>query len=335
MAAPVAPRSAEPSAAESSPRDAAAQDLPDAGAARLPAVTVAEAEDVLFLDAPTGPDRAACHAEIDDDDARVRCLLGLRFGADSRGRGLALGLFATTGSVVGLAREQMFDGGWRGTIRLVPELPSARHLSYLAAALAEHDRFFMALGRVAPSPPRYRWRALQVRVFRSVSRTTPSAYASGWTIAYNVAGSINGSADAVRETLFHEVFHLNDEAHGGWSPGALSPIQTTIVARCGARTACLAPYAPGDTLVRGGTYYAFQPGNPVEEYAAEVALRYYREQRVALGAGEAGARATLAPFKCGPAENARAWRLVRDEFFGGADASPACLPPPRRTTGTE
>jgi len=32
---------------------------------------------------------------------------------------------------------------------------------------------------------------------------------------------INLDADAVRETLFHEVFHLNDAAHGDWSVSAL------------------------------------------------------------------------------------------------------------------
>ena len=31
-----------------------------------------------------------------------------------------------------------------------------------------------------------------------------------------------------------------------------------------------------------------------------------------------------AAFKCGPPENARAWRLLVDEFFGGLDRTPAC-----------
>jgi hypothetical protein len=29
-------------------------------------------------------------------------------------------------------------------------------------------------------------------------------------------------------------------------------------------------------------------------------------------------------FKCGPAENAAAWRLLSDEFFGGVDLVPPC-----------
>jgi hypothetical protein len=77
-------------------------------------------------------------------------------------------------------------------------------------------------------------------------------------------------------------------------------------------------------MVRGGTYYAFQPdnGDGVHEYAAELALRYYREQR-ALVRGEAP---VLPPFKCGPEESARAWSLIVDEFFGGVDLVPDCAP---------
>src|SRR6185369_9315892 len=147
---------------------------------------------------------------------------------------------------------------------------------------------------------------------RSVKRTTPSAYASGWTVAYNVAGSLNTSAGAVRETLFHEIFHLNDAAHGDWSPRVLGPVFDAIVARCGTRVACLRPYAPGDTMVRGGTYYAFQPdnGESVHEYGAELALRYYREQRAVIRRERLAAPA----FKCGPDENRRAWTAMVAEF---------------------
>src|SRR5690606_9231625 len=127
---------------------------------------------------------------------------------------------------------------------------------------------------------------IRLRFFRSVGRTTPSAYASGWTVAYNVSGSLHTSADAVRETMFHETFHLNDTAHGRWSATALTSHYRAILDRCtrGAmlETACLRPYAPNETMVRGGTYYAFQPGNGVWEYAAELAIRYYREHRDVL-----------------------------------------------------
>lgn len=73
---------------------------------------------------------------------------------------------------------------------------------------------------------------------------------------------------------------------------------------------------------RGGTYYAFQPNNgaSVHEYAAELATRWYLEQR----AIQRREKLDRPAFKCGPAENERAWRLLVDEFFGGADAVPAC-----------
>jgi hypothetical protein len=49
-------------------------------------------------------------------------------------------------------------------------------------------------------------------------------------------------------------------------------------------------------------------------------VRYFVEQ------GEMVARGTLArrAFKCGPAENARAWKALVDEFFGGRDLVPDC-----------
>jgi hypothetical protein len=73
-------------------------------------------------------------------------------------------------------------------------------------------------------------------------------------------------------------------------------------------------------MVRGGTYYAFQPGNGVWEYAAELAIRYYREHRDLL----AGKRAPKPPFKCGPAPNVEAWNKLVGEFFGGVDLLPPC-----------
>jgi hypothetical protein len=119
--------------------------------------------------------------------------------------------------------------------------------------------------------------------------------------------------------MFHEIFHLNDEAHGGWSTGALGTVFDAVAKKCGTSIPCLAPYTPNDTIVRGGTYYSFQPGNGVTEYAAELALRYYREQRATLRG-----LAKVKAFKCGPSENAKAWSAMRDEFFAGIDTVPEC-----------
>ncbi len=233
------------------------------------------------------------------------------------------------GDLPGPGDAEIMDGGYRGMIRLVPELPVGRyrgHLAWVLAAARDFDGFFAALDARAPGrAPAFRWRDLDVRFIRSVGKHTPSAFARPWTFSYNVEGSLLKSETAVRETLFHEIFHMNDADHAGWSGTALRADYDAIVARCGTTRAaipCLAPYAPGTTKVRGGTYYAFQPdnGDPVHEFAAELALRYYVEQRQMLHAGALARPA----FKCGPAENARAWTALVDEFFGGRDLVPAC-----------
>ena len=217
----------------------------------------------------------------------------------------------------------MIDGGYRGKIHLVPQLPVGgyrTHLSWVAAAMQDIDAFFAA--QLADAKPAYRWRDIAFRFVRSVGKRTPSATASSWTILYNVEGSLLTSERGVRETLFHELFHLNDEQHGDWTAKTLATDYAAIVKRCGTDVHCLAPVAPNDTMVRGGTYYAFQPNNgeSVHEYAAELAVRYFKEQSEIAAKGKLAARA----FKCGPVENARAWQALVAEFFAGHDAVPAC-----------
>ncbi len=251
----------------------------------------------------------------------TRAAVADRFVSDPASARLAVDLFDATGDEVDVLSPQRIDGGYRGTIQLVPALPvgpDRKHLAWVAGALRDFDDFFAAIG--AHGTPRYRWRSLKVRFYRSVGNTTPNAFASDWTISYNVNGSIDTSADRVRETLFHEIFHLDDADHDDWSPRRLTALQDAIERKCGTRTACLAPYAPTSTIVRRGTYYAFQPGNDVHEYAAEVALRWYEEQR-AIVRGEHPVRPA---FKCGPDENRRAWQAVTEEFFGGVDLVPRC-----------
>lgn len=309
-------------AGDASPESGAAEDagLP------APAIGPDEAQEVLF---PAGAGRAeapAC-ARGDTDANRIRCAIARRYPTDAEARAVALDLYRDTGDVAGVEREQSFDGGYRGTIHLVPEPPVGKYrkqLEWVAAGLRDFDELFARAGASAPSATlAYRWRALALRFFRSVGRVTPSAYASDWRVSYNVSGSLLGSAIGVRETLFHEIFHLNDAAHGDWSARALRAIFDRIVKKCGtANMACLAPYAPGETVVRGGTYYAFQPdnGDAVHEYAAELAVRWYKEHR----AVQHGEKLPRAPFKCGPAENAKAWAAIVAEFWGGIDQISAC-----------
>lgn len=264
-----------------------------------------------------------------DECGDVACLIERAYRADPAARQLALALWNDGGSLAGVGADEIMDGGYRGKIHLVPQLPIGsyrKHLAWVVAAMHSIDQFFAQVFAKQPAPS-YRWRGLAFRFVRSVKKRTPSAYASGWAIEYNVEGSLLTSAAGVRDTLVHELFHDNDEGHGGWSAKHLQADYDAIVEKCRkARLAesitCLAPYAPGSTMVRGGTYYAFQPnnGNGVHEYAAELAVRYFREQREMLAAGKLARPA----FKCGTAENARAWRALVDEFFGGRDLVPGC-----------
>jgi hypothetical protein len=256
-----------------------------------------------------------------EPSSRARTDIARRFSSDPDAARLALDLFDATGDEVDVLSPQHFDGGYRGTVALVPALPvgpDRKQLAWVADALHDFDDFFAAIR--ARGALRYRWRSLKVRFFRSVGKTTPNAFASDWTVAYNVNGSIDTSPDRVRETLFHEIFHLDDADHADWSPQRLTAIHDAIERKCGVRPGCLAPYAPTSTLVRHGTYYAFQPGNDVHEYAAEVALRWYVEQRAIVRRE----RPVRPAFKCGPEENRRAWEAITEEFFGGVDLVPGC-----------
>jgi hypothetical protein len=255
----------------------------------------------------------------------VDCMIAARYSDDPKAAELALALYTGAGDIAGVGDDELMDGGYRGKIHLVPQLPVHRyrtHLAWVIAATKRIDAFFTSPERFAQATPAYRWRALAFRFVRSVGKRTPSAVAGAWTILYNVEGSLLTSEAGVLDTLFHELFHLNDEDHGDWSAKVLGADYAAIVKRCGTSTRCLAPFAPGDTMVRGGTYYAFQPNNGVgaREYAAELAVRYFSEQSEFTAQGKLARK----PFKCGPPENARAWQALVDEFFAGRDAIPAC-----------
>lgn len=276
-----------------------------------PSVTLEEARRIL-----------PAAAECDD----VPCLLEYAYRADTRAGSVALQLWNEGKHVPGVGPDELLDGGFRGMIHLVPQLPLGehrQHLAWVAAGMHDTERFFAQLF-ANRAPPPYRWQGVQFRFVRSLQKRRPSAYAFEWTIEYNVRGSLNTSAKAVSETLFHELFHLNDESHGDWSAKHLRADYQSILGKCGAKPklSCLAPYAPNDTLVRGGTYYAFQQnnGDAVHEYAAELAVRYLKEQGQMLTSGKLTQRA----FKCGPAVNRKTWDALISEFFDGRDLVPNC-----------
>lgn len=307
--------------------DAGSTGKADAGVEDVARATLDEIVEVLFLDPARAATAEECPARL-PDDARIRCLFDVRYRGDARAASLAHELWVRHGVVAGVEVAHSMDGGYRGRIALEPAVPTGsdrKHLEWTVQAWRDFDAFFDALARRAADGaprPSYRFRPLTLRFMRSPGRHTPSAYAHDWAVAYNLNGSLLVSADTTRETLFHEVFHDNDLAHGDWSTRALRSIYDGIVQRCGTKVGCLAPYAPSPLLVRGGTYYSFQPnnGDSVHEYAADLATRYYLEHRELLFGN--GRRTTT--FKCGPPENARAWELMVREFFGGIDLVPAC-----------
>ncbi len=320
-------------AAAAADASATAFDLHDAAAAppAPPAPpTFDEILTILFAEkTSSAPILAACPASL-PSEARIRCLYDERFKGDAKAAGIAHELFVKWQIIAGVEVAHTMNGGYRGMIRIEPAVPVAadrKHLEWVAGAFRDFDTFFaelekarVASGTTKTSAKPYRFQPITMRFMRSVAPArTPAAYAHDWTVAYNFVGTLNISADAVRETMFHEIFHLNDAAHGSWSPGALGAIFDVVAKKCGTNIPCLAPYTPNETIVRGGTYYSFQPGNGVMEYAAELALRYYREQRAALRD-----LPKVKAFKCGPPENGRAWTLMKDEFFAGIDATPPC-----------
>jgi hypothetical protein len=263
---------------------------------------------------------------IPDACSSVDCLLEHAYQTDPKASELALELWQDSGDVAGVGPEEVMDGGFRGRIHLVPQLPInayRKHLGWVVEGTHAIDDFFSKLFANQP-PPSYRWRALEFRFVRSIDKHRPSAYALGWAVEYNVAGSLNTNAKSVRETLFHELFHVNDDAHGDWSATHLQRDYQAILAKCGPKPSigCLTPYAPNDMMVRGGTFYAFQQnnGNTVHEYAAELAVRYFKEQSEWLTTG----KLTRKAFKCGPPESGRAWSSLVSEFFAGQDLVPPC-----------
>ena len=204
------------------------------------------------------------------------------------------------------ARAVVGVGFPRGRVELVPSGRPAMHLRHLRAALRapRHPRehTLSGLRARAPQPIRYGHRGIVYRFFRSVRRTTPSAYAGEWTIAYNVAGSLYRNDEAILATLAHEIFHLNDEEER-FSSRALRAIHRAIVRRCGMSRRCLAPYSPTATTVRGGTYYAFQPNNG--ERCSNMAPNW--PPAICSSTARCSSTAAGSPRgQCAAAENARA-----------------------------
>ena len=234
-----------------------------------------------------------------------------------------LALFERFGVRSDVEHEHLMDGGFRGKIHIVPAEPvgaDRKHLEWLTNAYEKMDAWMKVFASRAPEH-RYRFTPITLKFFISENRTTPSAYAFDWSIAYNLHGSLLQSQTGVLETFIHETFHLNDQAHNDWSGRTMSDLYGRIRTKCGKSSPCFAPYSPGTTMVRGGTYYAFHAENDVREYAAELMVRFYKETDAAF---KGVASSNAAKFKCGPEENKLAWESLLKEFFDGKDVTASC-----------
>lgn len=286
--------------------------------------------------APSERDRLASSVFPDDeapikecaghDDERdfVGCLLERRFLDDPQSAAIARKLYAEHGIVAGMeAARVMDDGDYRGRVEVAPALPVAenrKHLEWILEAFTSLTAAFDDLAGRARAPLRFVRKPSAIRFFETVNTTTPSAYAIDDVIYYNLKGELWTSADDVIDTLVHELFHLTDARHERWSERAIRETYETIRSQCDGDQTCLERFAPHETKVDGGIFYAFHPTSDVREYVAELAARFVREQRQALGSSPAAAL----PFKCQAEENERVWRSFADEFFGGLDLVPPC-----------
>jgi hypothetical protein len=257
-----------------------------------------------------------------------RSAIAGRFERDPEASRMAVDLHESLGVTVDVLPAETFDCGDFGQIRLVPALPAGgyrKNLRFAVDALAEYDAFFGDL-HVTPHRVTFVYRAYlrTLRFYLSVGDTMPLGFSRKDTIALNVNSANVTSPQSVRQTLFHEIFLLDQPWHPRWSADNLGQIYSDIRRRCGTDRACLAPYgASSFTVLRDGTYWAFHSSDDPSEYAAEVAVRWYLEQYALLRH-----EPPLAPaFKCGPEQNRLAWDAIVEEFFGGFDLVPACRGP--------
>ena len=94
-----------------------------------------------------------------DDCQSIGCLIESAYRGDPKAAELALRLWRATGDVAGVGPEETMAGGFRGTIRLVPQLPVhgyRKHLAWVAAGTQALARFFQQLfpaEQAQPSSP--------------------------------------------------------------------------------------------------------------------------------------------------------------------------------------
>jgi hypothetical protein len=230
--------------------------------------------------------RVAAAEDKPNSDAKSSEFLAA-FDDDPKAKEIAKTLFDNLGHVTMAGADEVKDGGFRGKIHLVPELPKSKYrqqLVWVAEALIAIDTFFGDL----KITPKYRWRELTLHFVRSENKRTPSAYAIGWSITHNVVGSLLTSERGVRETYFHELFHLNDcgedvQTRFGWA-------DLKVAARAGSRS------SSGTTLERKAAYVRLAPErtSPLRTGSPSVAATKLRPTRARSGVGHGRVRTSPA-----------------------------------------
>lgn len=297
---------------------------PTRGARQESSAELQRVRQVLCADIGESNCAAAC-AGVRGEREHADCLLRYRFGTDERALGLARAL-ASHGTLIGVETRGEIEGYRGETVELIPALPlgdHAHHLDWIRGSLVHYDGFLRSIAVHATKPIAFAAKPDGFVFFRTNEGTYPSAFCAGGFIAYNLDGPLHAERRTMHETLFHELFHLSDQRAGDWSEDALEEIFDAIVDRCDDDHACYEPYAPHESLVEDGTFYAFDARTrSVREYAAEIALTYFLEHEALF----AGTPRPGPPFKCRAPENAVAWRRLVDTFFGGVDLTRRCPP---------
>lgn len=299
---------------------------PEARTVATAPARLSEPERLLSLAFPEDGEVVSSCGNAADEPSLARCVVDVRFGSDGRAHELLGRLYREHGILPGIeARRVIDDGDYRGRVDLEPASSfdaNRQHVEWLLDAFVTLDTTLGELGRHAAAPIRFARKPAVVRFFETTSTTTPSAFVVESAIGFNLRGELWSSPESVFETLVHELFHLSDAEHGNWSEKALRAQHDAIRARCEGDLACFDRYAPHETKVDGGFYYAFHPTSDVREYAAELAIRFVREQRAWLLRPEAPPDAP--PFKCLAPENEAGWTELGREFFAGIDLTPPC-----------
>ena len=264
-----------------------------------------------------------------DDCADVACLIERAYSPTRRRARSRSALWNDAGDVAGVGPDEMH--GRRLPRQDPPGAAAAARRAPPSTWSGSPTRCGRSTSSFATRSPPRRRRAiagarLAFRFVRSVGKRTPSAYADGWAVEYNVEGSLLTSAAGVRETLFHELFHTNDEDHGDWSASSLQTDYDAI----------LAQVRPAEQPLPGALRAEHDDGarRHLLCVPAEQRQRGARVRGRARACATSANRARCSPaascrrpaFKCGPAENGRAWSALVDEFFAGRDRVPACPP---------